>query len=428
MTLSRQLASDLGFLGVNVDSAVELSWLKTEVADKIREGDKTSILRLVNLARHSEDEKVKAYAVTLTQIYERMLEAYPDDPTGEKEETSYEEAESVEEITNIIDEAIASGEDAHIEIKSDMDLTDGNKSITIPEGANVELKVDSTVTCSKNSFNVNNGTLTLSGEGTIVSDHKAASGVIVLDGADSVLNLEGVTIDTVSKHEGESDNYAYGVYSKNGATVNFKSGTIKVAGGSCISTNNTTGGCDINISGGELLSDGSYAVYVPAQGNVHITGGRVQGINARMGNIVIEGDAVILPTTITAETCDPIGSNITASGSIWVGDTIAILAGTYTDPNGVDTTLEIKGNATVSSNFRSAIGIYSLDTKQKSNVVVNVQNASAVSTTDGDSEAIFVYDHDYLSNAASEAGKTYNPSVTSDITVTVAGQQIYPAA
>ena len=72
--MNKVLASELGFLGINVDSNFDLAWLKTEVADKIREGDITSIYKLINFARHSEDPAIRDYAV---KIEENTLTSNP---------------------------------------------------------------------------------------------------------------------------------------------------------------------------------------------------------------------------------------------------------------------------------------------------------------------------------------------------------------
>jgi len=308
-----------------------------------------------------------------------------------------------------------------------IDLTAGDiKTFNIQSGSDVNLILDDnvTITCESNAFLVNNGSLKLSGNGKIIGTSKQTKGVISVSGSDAIVTIDGITIDVTT--EGKDSNYAYGIYSSNGSTVNFKSGVIKTAFGSCISTNNTTGGGNINVSGGELYSDGSYAIYNPAYGIINITGGKVQGINARMGEINVSNNAEIIATTITSETYDDIGNNISTSGCIWFGDTVALVAGTYTDDKGVDIKLSISDNAKVNSEFRSAIGIYMVDTKTKASVDVNVSNGNNVTTSDAEFSAIKVYDHDYINAAAVAAGKTYSPVVTSDVTVTVDGSVIYP--
>ena len=328
---------------------------------------------------------------------------------------------TVEDVQNAIDDAIASGKtEVSVRLTADIDLTSGATNIlTIPTGvtANIRIPAGNKITCSGTGLQVNSGAgLTLSGSGTIVKNGKGANGAIRVENG-GVLNLDGITIDATT--QGKEDNYAYGIYAKNSSVINFRSGVIKVALASCISTNNLTGGSIINVSGGELYSDGCYAIYCPAQGTVNITGGKVQGVLARMGTINVSGDAEIIPPTIDAETCDDIGANINTSGSLALGDAIAVIAGSYSDSSGVDTTINIEANSTVKSNFRSAIGVYMLDTKVAANVAVNVYDSSAVSTTDASADAIKVYDHAYISAAATAAGKTYNPVATSTVTVNV---------
>lgn len=332
-----------------------------------------------------------------------------------------EPAATIEDVQNAIDDAIAAGKtEVSVRLTADIDLVSGStQMLTIPTGvtANIRIPAGNKITCSGTGLQVNSGAgLTLSGSGTIVKTGKGANGAIRVENG-GVLNLDGVTIDATS--QGKEDNYSYGVYAKNTSVVNFRSGVIKVALASCISTNNLTGGSVINVSGGELYSDGCYAIYCPAQGTVNITGGKVQGVLARMGTINVSGDAEIIPPAITAENCDDIGANINTSGSLALGDAIAVIAGSYTDPAGIDATINIESNATVKSNFRSAIGVYMLDTKAAANVTVNVYDSSAVSTTDADADDIKIYDHAYISAAAAAAGKTYNPVATSTVTVNV---------
>jgi len=177
-----------------------------------------------------------------------------------------------------------------------------------------------------------------------------------------------------------------------------------------------------------LLS--GYAIYMPAQGKVNITGGTVQGIHARMGEINISGDAKIIPVEFNDSNAVPIGANIATSGSVELGDTIVVMAGAYasTADTNTNVAINITENATVESNFRSAIGIYAVDTKEGPKVEINVAKAGAVKTNDAAFEAITVFDHEYIADSATAAGKTYAPIAQSDITVAVAGEKIYPAA
>lgn len=88
--MDRVMASELGFLGVNVDEKLTIDYIKTELVDKAEKGDKTVIFKLHNIARHYEGEnaeEIKEFAVNaLTRLGE--LEA---EPAGEVEEPVEEE-------------------------------------------------------------------------------------------------------------------------------------------------------------------------------------------------------------------------------------------------------------------------------------------------------------------------------------------------
>ena len=304
-----------------------------------------------------------------------------------------------------------------LELTEDVNLAKGH-SFTIKSGKKAEIKVDGDITCEREGFVVEDGAeLVLKGEGTITATTKQTNAAISVDGANALLTIDGITIDAVAD-KGKDGNYAFGVYLLNDACMNFKSGVIKTAYGSCISSNNTTGGSQVvNISGGELYSDGSYAIYIPAQGEINITGGKVQGVNARMGKINISGDAEIIPTTITEDTYDNIGKEFNTSGCVWLGDTIAVMAGTYKDDEGTDCEINISGDATVKSDFRSAVGVYMVDTNEAQNVTINIENPANVKTTDAEFKDVEVYDHDYITAEASKAHKSYKPKATSNVVI-----------
>lgn len=307
-----------------------------------------------------------------------------------------------------------------IEVTSSINVSTGDVTgFVVANGTNATVTINEGVTITGISrvFQVEDGgTLTLRGNGTIQATTKKTQAAINVDGVNAKVVLDGPTIDVFTAN-GKAGNYAYGIYALNGATVVVKSGTIKAAYGSCVSTNNTTGGGTITIEGGSLLCDGSYAVYNPAYGVIRITGGTVQGLNLRMGEVYISGNAQIIGTTITDADVDDIGANVNTSGCIWLGDTIALVMGTYTDPNGTDTILKISGDAKVTSNYRAAIGTYLVDTKTASQVSIQVENPANVTTTAQGYDAIKTYDHAYIAAAATAAGKTFTPTVDTEVTV-----------
>lgn len=327
----------------------------------------------------------------------------------------YEEAATIEDIANILE---GDEPEVRIEITQPLSIAQG-APIVIPAGKKATIKLDEDVTVAQTGFAVADGAeLVLQGDATINSTNKSTVGAIIeADGPNAVVTVDGPTLDLIT-NSGKNGNYAFAIYLLNDASLNFKSGVVKTAYGSCISTNNTTGGNTlISITGGELYSDGSYAIYLAAQGICNISGGKVQGVNARMGHVNIFGDAEIIPTTITADSYDNIGVEFRTSGCVWLGDTVAVMAGTYSDEAGTDCVVSVSGNATVKSDFRSAIGIYCVDTLEAQNVKVKVATAENVTTTDADFDAIKVYDHAYIEAEATAHGKTYTPVADSTVVI-----------
>lgn len=74
--MNKTLAQEIGFLGINVDSNFDLAWLKTEVINKLEQGDKMSVYKLLNFARHSENEKIKTYATNMLELHKDLVDDY----------------------------------------------------------------------------------------------------------------------------------------------------------------------------------------------------------------------------------------------------------------------------------------------------------------------------------------------------------------
>lgn len=355
--------------------------------------------------------------ISITDIKAILSSAYE-----ETDPFKYEDVSTVTAAKEAIDAAVAAGQsEVAIRLADNVEMV-ANDTIEIPAGvkATVCIDQDAVITTSnEEAFKVAaGGELTLNGSGTIVSKITNGKSVVRADGA--TVTIDGITIDC-----GDSK-FAYAVYGENDATINIKSGIIKAAT-SAVTTNNTTGGATINISGGELYSSTCYAIYNASQSDINITGGIVQGINTRMGNINIGGNAQVVATVLNESNYDKIGEYFATSGVLWLGDTITVVAGTYSDAKGIDTSINIKDNAVVDSEFRSAIGVYCVDTKAATNINVTVENGKNVTTSDAEANAISVYDHEYIAAGATEAKKTYNPVATSSVVINVDGSQIYPA-
>lgn len=64
----REMYSLLGFLGTNVDFNVEFPWIKTELVNHAEQGDKFSLYRLMQLARHSKQKAEQKYAQEMVKL------------------------------------------------------------------------------------------------------------------------------------------------------------------------------------------------------------------------------------------------------------------------------------------------------------------------------------------------------------------------
>ena len=84
--MDKVMASELGFLGVNVDSNLDIPYVYLELVQKAEKGDKTAMFKLYNLSRHYEGENEEVIKTFINQAIERLeaegLEA-PEPQEGE---------------------------------------------------------------------------------------------------------------------------------------------------------------------------------------------------------------------------------------------------------------------------------------------------------------------------------------------------------
>lgn len=219
------------------------------------------------------------------------------------------------------------------------------------------------------------------------------------------------------------DHITYGVYLKgnkstdpeNMTELNFESGSITVRDCSCVTTNGMDEpGSKVNIKGGKLLNENSYGIYMPASGEMNISGGEVQGINMRRGTLNITGGK-ISKVAYSKEEADKIKDYPTYSGLIWLGDTVAILSGSngYIKSEGEEIIIN-KTGGTVEKSFGSdePFTVYCLDTSEFNQVVKFTGVAR---------EDIKIVSHEEIQ---AETSKPYTPK--SSTTVFVDGEQVFP--
>jgi hypothetical protein len=218
-----------------------------------------------------------------------------------------------------------------------------------------------------------------------------------------------------------SNHVGYGVYLKgnkstdpeNMTTLNFESGSITTRDCSCVTTNGMDEpGSQINIKGGKLLNENSYGIYMPASGEMNISGGEVQGINMRRGTLNITGGK-ISKVSYSKEDADKIWDYVNYSGLIWLGDTVAILSGSngYIKEEG-EVLKVTKTGGTVEKSFGTdePFTVYCLDTSDF-NQVVEFEGVAR--------EDIKIVTHEDIIEH-----KAYTPK--SQTTIFVDGEQIFP--
>ena len=233
-----------------------------------------------------------------------------------------------------------------------------------------------------------------------------------------VKNNSSVTIKNVDleciKAEGQDSNM-YGIYCAENSVVNFESGKIHTSDSACISTNgNDKPGCTINVKGGELSNDNSYAIYMPAFGEINISGGTTQAINMRRGTLNLTGGK-ISKVAYSKEDADKIEDYPTYSGLVWLGDTVAILSGSnsYIKEDNEEIVINVSGG-TVEKSFGTdePFTVYCLDTATFNQTVKFTGVAK---------EDIKIVSHEEIKE---KTKKSYTPK--SQTTVFVDGEQIFP--
>lgn len=125
-----------------------------------------------------------------------------------------------------------------------------------------------------------------------------STGIIYVEGEAAKLTLQSGTIDAATHFTNWKDNGQFGVALMDGGDFTMTGGKIE-AGWYAVSGNgkNETQNSEINITGGELVSRGDYAIYLPQSGKTTISGGTIYGaaggINIKRGTLTIEDGALI---------------------------------------------------------------------------------------------------------------------------------------
>lgn len=81
------MASEMGFLGNNVDSKVSLPYAYTELVRKAQEGDMTALYKIEQLMRHYQGENAEELIAYLNNAMSPAEEASGDDDDDEDDKT-----------------------------------------------------------------------------------------------------------------------------------------------------------------------------------------------------------------------------------------------------------------------------------------------------------------------------------------------------
>ena len=88
--MDKVMASELGYLGVNVDQNLDIPYIYLELEQKAVKGDETALFKLHNVARHYEGdnkEQVVAFARQALVRLGEIEEVTPDDDDDDEDDT-----------------------------------------------------------------------------------------------------------------------------------------------------------------------------------------------------------------------------------------------------------------------------------------------------------------------------------------------------
>ena len=335
---------------------------------------------------------------------------------------------SIAAALNLSDEVSVS-----LGVDVDIPLTEQGKisTIMINEGKTVDLDLSGhNLNVVAYAFYVNGGTLNISdtsGEGKIVTSAKNAAYPAVYVNTAGTCNMYSGTIDTSQVPLEEGDfNWMYGVVCSGDGVFNMLGGEMVIGAAAGISITNGTAsgtGAQFTIGGDSIITSKECAgVYladnkaVTIQDNAVING----GIVARIGEINVKGkakvnaqdnqDVIIAPGVLACQS----GVEAVAAG-------ILALTGNYNSALGNDLCINIEDTGMVYSKYGKAIEIGTVNTNYDQVATVYINSKSNLRSD------YCVWNHDQLAEQAAEAGKTLKPETnTTDLTIFIAGEQVYP--
>lgn len=188
----------MGYLGLNVDEGWEIKYVKTEIVNRVLEGDKQSLFKLMNLARHSTQKEIKEYARKILDGLD--YEGYEIDETKEpvidNRETEKVETKDIEEkgINKVLEEIATKIENTEgkdiADVKVELPAMEISDDITVPKGLAITgANINKTASTGERASNSIEGETVINGN------------VTLSDGAE----LNGVTVTTIPTFSADTE-------------------------------------------------------------------------------------------------------------------------------------------------------------------------------------------------------------------------------
>lgn len=283
------------------------------------------------------------------------------------------------------------------------------------------------------AFYVNGGTLNITdstGTGKIEARLPGKAYGVIQVLANGVCNMDGVTIDT-TKMETTADkpNWIYGVVCSGNGIFNMNGGTLHTDEAAGISITNGTAsgeGAVFTIGGDSVIkADNCSAVYladnkaVVVKDNAKLYG----GIMARMGDITVQDNAYVEGATTPAP--ESIGAMAAFSGCNATNAAFIGFTGIYGSALGNDMNLVVKDKAVLKSTIGDAVIFGTCNNKYDQKVRADIDGTANVDASGANAWAVI--GHDTLAEQAAAAGRNIGPeNYSTDLVITIAGEQVYP--
>ena len=259
--------------------------------------------------------------------------------------------------------------------------------------------------------------------------------VVVISGDAQVLDAEcavrayggNVTVQDNASLTGQFGILLYNLPNNNtedvvNSSLTMTGGTVTVTGGFALSGNNLqSAGCSANITGGTLTSVDETGIYWPMEGKLTIGGSAVvegaTGIQARMGEINISGNAVIKGTGDYSETAPESGEAAAEGSALLVSAQMyGASEGQYAGSPNI--TVNITGG-TLQSSQGNAVTVYNTETTEEQEADVSVTGGEFSAAEGKAAVQVTTVNGKNTSELKQESGKTVLTTSKSTTTVTV---------